>query len=118
MVFGLTWLNGKVEHFYAPILGSFNAINLAAVVLVATHLGMSVLEINEALTTLPQVEHRLQKIEANGKIIIDDSFNGNLEGMLEAINISSNYNGRKVIITPGLVESTDSANILFGKRDR
>ena len=54
------------------------------------------------LTTLPQVEHRLQKIEANGKIIIDDSFNGNLEGMLEAINISSNYNGRKVIITQGL----------------
>src|SRR5574344_1760456 len=108
-------LNGKVEHFYAPILGSFNAINLAAVVLVATHLGMSVLEINEALTTLPQVEHRLQKIEANGKIIIDDSFNGNLEGMLEAINISSNYNGRKVIITPGLVESTDSANILLAK---
>lgn len=108
-------LNGKVEHFYAPILGSFNAINLAAVVLVATHLGMSVLEINEALATLPQVEHRLQKIEANGKIIIDDSFNGNLEGMLEAINISSNYNGRKVIITPGLVESTDSANILLAK---
>lgn len=108
-------LNGKVEHFYAPILGSFNAINLAAVVLVATHLGMSVLEINEALTTLPQVEHRLQKIEANGKIIIDDSFNGNLEGMLEAINISSNYNGRKVIITPGLVESTLSANILLAK---
>ncbi|MGJ0340213.1 Mur ligase family protein [Aliarcobacter cryaerophilus] len=108
-------LNGKIEHFYAPILGSFNAINLAAVVLVATHLGMSVLEINEALTTLPQVEHRLQKIEANGKIIIDDSFNGNLEGMLEAINISSNYNGRKVIITPGLVESTDSANILLAK---
>ena len=108
-------LNGKVEHFYAPILGSFNAINLAAVVLVATHLGMSVLEINEALTTLPQVEHRLQKIEANGKIIIDDSFNGNLEGMLEAINISSSYSGRKVIITPGLVESTDSANILLAK---
>ncbi|MCT7507669.1 Mur ligase family protein [Aliarcobacter cryaerophilus] len=108
-------LNGKVEHFYAPILGSFNAINLAAVVLVATNLGMSVLEINEALTTLPQVEHRLQKIEANGKIIIDDSFNGNLEGMLEAINISSNHTGRKVIITPGLVESTDSANILLAK---
>lgn len=108
-------LNGKVEHFYAPILGSFNAINLAAVVLVATYLGMSVLEINEALATLPQVEHRLQKIEANGKIIIDDSFNGNLEGMLEAINISSNYAGRKVIITPGLVESTDSANILLAK---
>ena len=76
---------------------------------------MSVHEIKMALCTLPQVEHRLQKIEAGGKIIIDDSFNGNLEGMLEAINICSNYQGRKVIITPGLVESTDEANILLAK---
>jgi len=108
-------LNGQIEHFYAPVLGSFNAINLAAAILTANYLGMNVLEINEALITLPQVEHRLQKIEANGKLIIDDSFNGNLEGMLEAVNICSNHTGRKVIITPGLVESTDSANILLAK---
>jgi len=108
-------INGKIEHFFAPILGNFNAINLTAVVLVASYLGMNTLEINEALITLPQVEHRLQKIEANGKIIIDDSFNGNLEGMLEAINISSNHLGRKVIVTPGIVESTNEANILLAK---
>lgn len=106
---------GQIEHFHAPILGSFNAINLTAVILVAHYLGMSVHEIKMALCTLPQVEHRLQKIEAGGKIIIDDSFNGNLEGMLEAVNICSNYQGRKVIITPGLVESTDEANILLAK---
>jgi len=35
--------------------------------------------------------------------------------MLEAVNICSNYTGRKVIVTPGLVESTDSANILLAK---
>lgn len=108
-------INGNIEHFFAPILGSFNAINLTAVILVAHYLGMDILEIKAALTTLPQVEHRLQKIEANGKIIVDDSFNGNLEGMLEAINICSSYEGRKVIITPGLVESTDEANILLAK---
>ena len=106
-------INGKQEHFNAPILGSFNAINLTAVILVAYELGMSIEEIKFALKDLPQVEHRLQKIEAGGKIIIDDSFNGNLEGMLEAINICSNYEGRKVIITPGLVESTSEANILL-----
>lgn len=109
-------VDGKIEHFYAPILGSFNATNLAAVVLVARYLGLSVAQINEAFVTLPQVEHRLQKIEANGKIIIDDSFNGNFEGMLEAIKISSNHQGRKVIITPGLVESTEQANILLAKQ--
>lgn len=108
-------IEGVIEHIYAPILGSFNAVNLTAAVLVASYLGMDILQIKAALTTLPQVEHRLQKIEVNGKIIIDDSFNGNLEGMLEAINICSSYEGRKVIITPGLVESTDEANILLAK---
>ena len=108
-------VGGYTEHFHAPVLGSFNAINLTAVILVAHYLGMSIPEIKVALTTLPQVEHRLQKIEAGGKIIIDDSFNGNLEGMLEAVNICSNHVGRKVIITPGLVESTDEANILLAK---
>jgi UDP-N-acetylmuramoyl-tripeptide--D-alanyl-D-alanine ligase len=108
-------INGQIEHFYAPILGSFNAINLTAVILVSHYLGMSIDEIKIALKTLPQVEHRLQKIEAGGKLIIDDSFNGNLEGMLEAVNICSTYEGRKVIITPGLVESTDEANILLAK---
>ncbi|MGA1933037.1 Mur ligase family protein [Arcobacter sp. YIC-464] len=106
-------VNGQIEHFHAPVLGSFNAINLTAVILVAHHLGMSIDEIKLALQDLPQVEHRLQKIEAGGKVIIDDSFNGNIEGMLEGINICSSYEGRKVIITPGLVESTDEANMLL-----
>lgn len=108
-------IEGRTEEFFAPILGSFNAINLTAVILVAYSLGMSILEIKAALTTIPQVEHRLQKIEAGGKIILDDSFNGNLEGMLEAINIASTHTGRRVIITPGLVESTVQANILLAK---
>lgn len=106
-------INGEQQHFHAPILGSFNAINLTAVILVAYELGMTIDEIKLALKDLPQVEHRLQKIEAGGKVIVDDSFNGNLEGMLEAVNICSTYEGRKVIVTPGLVESTSEANILL-----
>ncbi len=108
-------IEGQIEHFYAPILGSFNAINLTAVILVAYELGMSIDEIKSALKELPSVEHRLQKINLNGKLIIDDSFNGNLEGMLEAVNICSTYTGRKVIVTPGIVESTSQANILLAK---
>ncbi len=106
-------IDGEQQHFHAPILGSFNAINLTAVILTAYELGMTIDEIKMALKDLPQVEHRLQKIEAGGKVIVDDSFNGNLEGMLEAVNICSTYEGRKVIVTPGLVESTSEANILL-----
>ncbi len=108
-------INDEVQHFNAPILGSFNAINLTAVILTALELGMSIDEIKIALHEIEPVEHRLQMIKAGGKIIIDDSFNGNLEGMLEAVKISSTHTGRKVIITPGIVESTVEANTTLAK---
>jgi len=106
-------VDGKIEHFHAPILGSFNAINLTSVILMAKTLGMSIDEIKVALHNMKPVEHRLHLSKVNGKLILDDSFNGNLEGMLEAVEIASTYTGRKVIITPGLVESTMEANVEF-----
>ncbi len=108
-------VNGKDEDFYAPVLGSFNAINLTAVILLAYELGISIEEIRNSIKNIKSIAHRLELSKANDKIIIDDSFNGNLEGMLEAIKICSSYEGRKVIITPGLVESTSDANALLAQ---
>lgn len=107
-------IDGKKEHFHAPVLGSFNAINLTSVILCAIELGMSVEEIKVALHNLVPVKHRLEPIKAGGKIILDDSFNGNLDGMLEAVNISKSHDGRKIIVTPGIVESTVEANKKLG----
>jgi len=104
-------IDGKTEHFHAPLLGSFSAINLTAVILASIKLGMSIDEIKIALHNLKPVEHRLHLSKVGGKVIIDDSFNGNLKGMLEAVKICSTYKGRKVIITPGLIESTMEANV-------
>ncbi len=106
-------IDGQTEHFHAPILGSFNAINLTSVILMAKTLGMNLDEIKIALHNMKPVNHRLHLSKSNGKLILDDSFNGNLEGMLEAVQIASTYEGRKVIITPGLVESTMEANVEF-----
>ena len=104
------------NYYCANILGEFNAINLAAAIKVAKELGIKEDDIKEALKKIKPVEHRLQKIEAGGKIIIDDSFNGNIDGMLESFNLASTYNGRKVVITPGLVEATNDLNIKVAKR--
>ncbi len=109
-------LNNKEEEFFAPILGSFNTINITAAIKVAYFLGIDIEKIKKAVSTLPQVEHRLQKIEAGGKLIIDDSFNGNFEGMSSSYDLASLYNGRKVIITPGIVESSDEANEKLAKK--
>lgn len=110
-------INGKTEHFEADnILGEFNAINITAAILLALELGLEMEKIKQKVKKLKQVEHRLQKIEAGGKLIIDDSYNGNLEGMVSSYELVSSYKGRKVIITPGIIESTKDANEKLAKK--
>lgn len=104
-------IDGEWVGFETPVLGTFNAYNIALAILMAKKMGMSLSEINAKVRKLHGVEHRLCKSEVNSRVILDDSFNGNLEGMLEAIRISSEHQGRKIIVTPGIVESTDEANI-------
>lgn len=109
-------LNGSFEHFTCKLLGDFNAINIAAAIHVALSLGMDMEAIKRAVLNLKGVDHRLQRMEAGGKIIIDDSFNGNFDGMMSSYALASTYDGRKVIITPGIVESSESANIALAQK--
>lgn len=103
-------IDGKDEEFFAPILGSFNATNLAVCIYVALNLGIKLKTIKDKISKLKSVEHRLQRMDAGGKVIIDDSFNGNFEGMSASYDLVSSYGGRKVLITPGIVESTKEEN--------
>ena len=107
-------LNGI--RYSASILGAFNAMNLAAAVLVAKKLGLTDEEIQSGLSTLKAVDHRLQRIDAGGKVILDDSFNGNIDGTMASFELASTYKGRKVVITPGLVEVDDALNVQVAKR--
>jgi len=107
-------LNGV--EYSANILGAFNAMNLAAAVLVAKELGLDDETIQKGLSTLKSVDHRLQRIDAGGKVILDDSFNGNIDGTMASFDLASTYKGRKVVITPGLVEVDDELNVQVAKR--
>lgn len=105
-------LDNEIHRFEAPnILGVFNAINITAAVLLARALGMDMDSIKRAVETLPSVAHRLQKIVAGEKIILDDSFNGNVDGIKEGIELCRTHPHQKVIVTCGLVESRDELNI-------
>lgn len=103
-------------RYAASILGAFNAMNLAAAVLVAKELGLADEEIQKQLSTLKPIDHRLQRIDAGGKVILDDSFNGNIDGMMASFDLATTYEGRKVVITPGLVEVDDALNMQVAKR--
>jgi len=101
---------GVMRHFHTSVLGAFQTININAAILIAEEMGMNADEIVKAVNGLKSVEHRLQRIDAGGKIILDDGYNGNIDGMLEGVRLCSLHPGRKVIVTPGLVESTEELN--------
>ncbi|MEA3521498.1 MAG: UDP-N-acetylmuramoyl-tripeptide--D-alanyl-D-alanine ligase [Campylobacterota bacterium] len=103
-------LHEKQEQFETKVLGGFQTINMNASILIADALGMSMQEIQKGVKALNSVEHRLERIDAGGKIILDDGYNGNIDGMLEGIRLCSLHEGRKVIVTPGLVESSPELN--------
>ncbi|MGP1484918.1 MAG: Mur ligase family protein [Campylobacter sp.] len=103
------------ETFTSPLLGKFNATNLAVCIKTALYFGLNKNDINRGLQRIKNVEHRLQRIDAGGKIIIDDGFNGNFNGMSASYELVSGYNGRKVLVTPGIMESTDEENEKLSK---
>ncbi|MGZ8547796.1 MAG: Mur ligase family protein [Sulfuricurvum sp.] len=103
-------LHNQMHHFHTSVLGGFQTMNINAALLIADEMGMSSDEMIQAVKNLKSVEHRLQRIDAGGKIILDDGYNGNIDGMLEGIRLCSLHKGRKVIVTPGLVESTQELN--------
>jgi UDP-N-acetylmuramoyl-tripeptide--D-alanyl-D-alanine ligase len=116
---GIKWqveINGEDIEFECNLLGDFNALNVTLSVFMALELGFSVDELRQIVLKLESVPHRLQKIEVGGKIIIDDSFNGNLEGMLTSYDLVSRYKGKKVLVTPGIVEATEEQNVKLAKK--
>jgi len=99
------------HHFNTSILGAFSLINIEAALHVCTFLGIDVEALQQDVAALEPIEHRLQKIEAGGKLILDDSYNGNLDGMLEGIRLCSLHKqGKRLMVTPGLVESSEALN--------
>ena len=104
-------IDGEEYKLHTNVLGEFQTMNIAVAVRIAREFGMSHEEIVNAVEALEPVEHRLQLIKAGGKTILDDGYNGNIDGMLEGIRLCSLHEGRKVIVTPGLVESTKELNL-------
>ncbi|MEA2072022.1 MAG: UDP-N-acetylmuramoyl-tripeptide--D-alanyl-D-alanine ligase [Campylobacterota bacterium] len=105
-------LDGEVIPFHTDVLGEFQTMNIAVAIALAKSFGMTNEEVQEAVKSLEPVEHRLQMIKAGGKLILDDGYNGNIDGMLEGVRLCSLHEGgQKVIVTPGLVESTDELNL-------
>ena len=69
-------------------------------------------EITRGVAMIRPVPHRLEPFMASGNIlVIDDSYNGNVDGAREAMRVLARFpERRKVYCTPGLVETGSAAH--------
>jgi len=87
------------------LLGRHNVCNILGGIAVARLLGMEMKQISRGLSRIPSIEHRLQLLNAGTYTVIDDAFNSNPAGAEAALEVLSAFEGgRKIIITPGMVE--------------
>ncbi|MCQ2603120.1 MAG: UDP-N-acetylmuramoyl-tripeptide--D-alanyl-D-alanine ligase, partial [Clostridia bacterium] len=86
------------------LLGKHNVENIALASAVAYEIGLTPDEIVAGIAKIQPVEHRLHLIHSDGIKIIDDTFNSNPDGARIALETLSLFDGRKIVVTPGLVE--------------
>jgi UDP-N-acetylmuramoyl-tripeptide--D-alanyl-D-alanine ligase len=93
-------------HFSTRLLGQHNVTNILLATAVARHLGLTLTEIAVRVASLEPAEHRLQtKTLPGGITVIDDAYSANPVGAQNVLDVLALYqNGRRVLITPGIVE--------------
>lgn len=108
------------HHCFTKMLGKHNISNIVLAMGIAIKLGVSMESIVNTIANLVPPSHRLELIKTpNGMTILDDTFNANQEGASSALKTLSLFEGRKVIVTPGLVElgrEEKTSNELFGRQ--
>ncbi len=113
---GLTFelvVGDKTFNMSTTLLGRHNISNICLAVSVALKLGMTEEEIALGVNRLSSIWHRLELIANNKDItIIDDSYNSNENGFKSAMEVLDMFEGRKIVLTPGLVELGKMENVV------
>jgi UDP-N-acetylmuramoyl-tripeptide--D-alanyl-D-alanine ligase len=101
------------------LLGAHSVKNICMAAAVAYKMGLSPAEIATGVNRIQSIGHRLELLPNNKNIvIIDDSYNSNVDGVYSAMEVLDSFSGRKIVLTPGLVELgkvENLENFKFGK---
>lgn len=96
--------NDRLE-LHTGLIGEHQIGPICAAVTIANELGLSRHQVTEGVAATHPYEHRMQPRQLGGAWIIDDTYNGNIEGMRAGLRLLQSLPGkRKIYITPGLVE--------------
>ncbi|MDD3187361.1 MAG: UDP-N-acetylmuramoyl-tripeptide--D-alanyl-D-alanine ligase [Bacilli bacterium] len=111
--------DNKKYPFETKLLGKTNVYNILGGIMLGYHLGMSIEELQLGVLKVKPVEHRLELKKYLDINIIDDAYNSNPVGAKMALEVLNMMPGKKIIVTPGMIELKDKEyelNLEFGKQ--
>lgn len=105
MTFDVKFKGDKNTYeFKTTLLGKANIYNFLQAIALGKELGISIPELQRAVLKVRPVEHRLELKKQGNLTIIDDAYNSNPTGSKMALEVLGMMDGKKIIITPGMVE--------------
>ena len=111
-------IGNKSYKFNTLLLGKNNITNILIGIAAAVELNIDIKDIVKKVSGIKQISHRLEVKRMNNMTFIDDAFNSNPVGSKMAIDVLQNMNGKKIVITPGMIDLgkiQDKTNEEFGE---
>lgn len=108
----------EVYTFETRLLGKHNIYNILAGIALGKYLGISVTQLIGSVKGVRSIEHRLELKKMGNINIIDDAYNSNPSGCKSALEVLKLMPGKRVIITPGMIELGSKQyelNLEFGR---
>jgi len=108
----------EIYEFSTILLGEANVYNILAGIAVAKELGLNISQLQQGVLKIKPIEHRLEMKNYGNITYIDDAYNSNPVGSKMALDVMKLMPGKKIVITPGMVEMGDKqyeVNYNFGK---
>ncbi len=105
------------ENFECGLLAGHNVALILMCVDIARKLGMNSEEIKKGVEKIKPIDHRLNPIynPVSNIRVIDDSYNGNFNGFKSGLEVLQRAKGRRVILTPGIVELGKRSKLIHNK---
>ena len=112
-------INGKKVKFKTKLLGIPNIYNILAGIAIGNYMGIDNDNLVKAVSMVKPVEHRLELKPSYDITYIDDAYSSNPDGAKMALDVLSLMDGKKIIMTPGMIELGDEQehyNKEFGRQ--
>lgn len=97
----------KTYKFETKLLGKANIYNILAGILLGREFGLSIEQLQLGVKSVNSISHRLELKKYGNINIIDDAYNSNPVGSKMAIDVLSMMPGKKIVVTPGMIDLGD-----------